>query len=320
MEQGWIYVLVNSSIPGLVKVGRTSRPPAERVAELSAATGVATPFVLAFEQAFADCIAAEQAVHAELDRRGLRAAANREFFRGSPNDIIRVILDVADTAVPGATRRAAPSAADLMQEGDRHLFGTGETLQDLAEAVRCYRLAAARGSLLGLERLGTIYAQIANGRADRRRAMRCLKDGARRGNYYCYCEMALLFARDGHLPNFQKAWDIFFARRADSYCDEVEVDPARYARAVRAYLVTCFDLNLPPSHLAELRAAADALIRCLLDSLEQLRDEPADRQRVARVLRWAYLTLAPDQQPTRPARRSPLWRRGWFTHGGRALA
>jgi hypothetical protein len=64
MEQGWIYVLVNSSLPGLVKVGRTSRSTQERVAELSAATGVPTPFVLAFDQEFEDCVAAEQSVHA----------------------------------------------------------------------------------------------------------------------------------------------------------------------------------------------------------------------------------------------------------------
>ena len=31
--QDWIYVLVNSSIPGMVKVGRTARQPAERAAE-----------------------------------------------------------------------------------------------------------------------------------------------------------------------------------------------------------------------------------------------------------------------------------------------
>ena len=104
MEPGWVYVLVNSSMPGLSKVGRTSRPPAERVAELSSATGVATPFVLAFDQQVADSCAAERAVHAELDRRGLRVASNREFFRGPPSEIVRVVLDVA------APRALAPSS------------------------------------------------------------------------------------------------------------------------------------------------------------------------------------------------------------------
>ena len=88
MQEGWVYVLVNSSMPGMAKVGRTFRLPSERVAELQS-TGVATPFILAYEQVFADCCAAEKAVHDELDRRGLRVALNREFFRGPPSDIIR---------------------------------------------------------------------------------------------------------------------------------------------------------------------------------------------------------------------------------------
>lgn len=72
MAFGYVYLLVNSSMPGLVKVGKTTRPAFDRVAELSGATGVATPFIVAFEQAFADCDAAEQFIHAELERRGLR--------------------------------------------------------------------------------------------------------------------------------------------------------------------------------------------------------------------------------------------------------
>jgi T5orf172 domain len=186
MEQGWVYVLVNSSIPGMYKVGRTTRLPSERAAELSAATGVATPFVIAFEQEFADCVTAEQQIHAELDRRGHRIASNREFFSGSSTDIVRVVLDAA-TAIPapagqpfagqplvgrplvgqplvgqplvGQQRNAATSATDLFAEGDRHLHGTIDTLQDGAEAVRFYHRAATRGSIMAMERLGCILAR-----------------------------------------------------------------------------------------------------------------------------------------------------------------
>ena len=135
--QDWIYVLVNSSIPGMVKVGRTARRPTDRAAELSGATGVATPFVLAFEQAFADGVRAEELIHAELDRRGLRVAANREFFRGSPADIVRVVLHVASLCGDANTVSAPPTAAELLADGDRHLFGVGDALQDYGEAVRC---------------------------------------------------------------------------------------------------------------------------------------------------------------------------------------
>lgn len=311
MEHGWIYVLVNSSIPGLVKVGRTTRSPLERVAELSAATGVPTPFVLAFDQDFEDCIAAEHSVHAELERRGLRIAANREFFRGPPAEIVRVVLEVA--AAAGAAPAVAPARGgiDLLAEGDCHLHGTGETLQDLAEAVRCYRLAAARGSLVALERLGVIFADLTSRtRADRRRAMRYLKEGARRGNYFCYCEMARLFARDGHLENFAKAWDLFFSRRADAFLAEVEPGEQRYPVALLAYIETCLVLGVPPRHLAELRAAAEILIAFLLRGLERVRDAPDGRLRLARVLRWSYENLSPPP-PVQDVRRLGSWWRAW---------
>ena len=223
MQQGWVYVLVNSSMPGMAKVGRTIRSPAERIAELSQASGVATPFMLAFDQAFADCCGAERDIHDELDRRGLRVAPNREFFWGSPSDIIRVVLGASDTI-----ERRFPAVKDdspqlLLAAGDRHLSGTSDCLQDTGEAVRCYRLAAKRGALLAFERLGKIYAglyQIQSGRAVRHRALALLKQGARRGNYYCFAEMAVLFTQERHLENAGKAWNLFFQGRNTAWNPE----------------------------------------------------------------------------------------------------
>jgi hypothetical protein len=315
MEQGWIYVLVNSSIPGLVKVGRTNRSAHERAAELSAATGVATPFVLAFEQEFTDCEAAEHDVHSELDRRGLRVAANREFFRGSPAEVVRLVLEVAATAGVGPACRPVQSAADLLAEGERHLYGTGEALQDLVEAVRCYRLAAVRGSLVAHERLGAIYLQISSrSRADRRRAMRHLKDGARAGNYFCYCEMAQLFAQEGHVENFGKAWDLFFDRRANAFLADVENRPNRYSEVLCTYIATCLDLELPPQHIADLGAAAEVLMQSMVDALDLVRDAPEARRRLATALRWSYENLLPELRPQHLMQKQvpfrPTWRNG----------
>ena len=311
MEQGWIYVLVNSSIPGLVKVGRTTRAPAERAAELSSATGVATPFVLAFDQEFADCVLAEQEIHAELDRRCLRVAHNREFFRGPPAEIVRVVLQIAAQNDAGLAYVPAPSAADLLAEGDRHLFGKGETLQDVTEALRCYRLAARRGSVVALERLGAVYAQLrGKSRADRRRAMRYLKEGARRGNYYCYCELARIYEADGHVANFGKAWDLFFAHRQNAPCAEAELPANRYVNALRLYVAGCLAMGLQPAHLSELRSVAEPLVHALGTALDQVRDAPEARHRLAAALRWAYENLLPP--PIEPAPRPvrhwlPAW-------------
>jgi hypothetical protein len=76
---GYVYILCNPSMPGIVKIGATERSPVDRVAELSAATGVPTPFALFYYILHHDAFAAEQLVHAELEH--FRVSEKREFFR-----------------------------------------------------------------------------------------------------------------------------------------------------------------------------------------------------------------------------------------------
>ena len=44
----YVYVLVNKSVPGMVKIGMTTNTPDERARQISAATGVATPWIPVF--------------------------------------------------------------------------------------------------------------------------------------------------------------------------------------------------------------------------------------------------------------------------------
>lgn len=90
---GYIYVLQNDSMPKLLKIGRTSRSPQERVVELSSATGVPTPFSLAFQAYVEDCAYAESYVHGVLERAGYRVASKREFFNVDLNTAIAVIIN-----------------------------------------------------------------------------------------------------------------------------------------------------------------------------------------------------------------------------------
>lgn len=62
-EAGYIYVLINPSMDGLVKIGKTTRDPSGRAKELSGATGVPSPFLLAYETLIGDCSAAEEFVY-----------------------------------------------------------------------------------------------------------------------------------------------------------------------------------------------------------------------------------------------------------------
>lgn len=63
MAIGYIYVLSNSSMPGLLKIGFTNRNVKERVQELSSATGVPTPFEIEYYCLTCDVELIETEVH-----------------------------------------------------------------------------------------------------------------------------------------------------------------------------------------------------------------------------------------------------------------
>lgn len=88
---GYVYVMINPSLPNLVKIGKTSREPNERAKELSSATGVPTPFILVYYKPFRDCHLAESVIHHFFEEKGARVNGNREFFQVSTNEAIDLI-------------------------------------------------------------------------------------------------------------------------------------------------------------------------------------------------------------------------------------
>lgn len=94
--EGYIYVMINPSLEGLVKIGKTSRNPEERVKELSSATGVPTPFILVYYREFSDCGLAEKIIHNFLEEKGYRVNENREFFKLPTNTAITIVQTFYD--------------------------------------------------------------------------------------------------------------------------------------------------------------------------------------------------------------------------------
>lgn len=78
--EGWVYVLTNSSMPDLVKIGFTRGRPSDRANQLSG-TAIAESFVVACAFLVERPEAIEAAVHCQL--KGYRVSSNREFFRCS---------------------------------------------------------------------------------------------------------------------------------------------------------------------------------------------------------------------------------------------
>jgi hypothetical protein len=88
--RGWIYVLKNPSLEGLVKVGFSTKDPALRVKELST-TGVPRVFVIAYEALVENPRGFEQRVHSNL----MSHHENKEFFRTTPEKAVAAIRAVA---------------------------------------------------------------------------------------------------------------------------------------------------------------------------------------------------------------------------------
>ena len=100
MPAGYIYILSNSAMPGLLKIGRTDRHPEQRARELRT-TGVPHPFVLEHYVDVEDSAHAEAQIHQFLQSKGARMSTDREFFSISMHEAIEA-LDLVSGPGPQA--------------------------------------------------------------------------------------------------------------------------------------------------------------------------------------------------------------------------
>jgi hypothetical protein len=90
-------------MPDLLKIGMTERTAEERARELSQGTGVPFPFRVAYSEEVPDCAAAEQLIHARLDR--FRTNKGREFFNLPLRDGVLHLMQIA-----AEVRNTSPAA------------------------------------------------------------------------------------------------------------------------------------------------------------------------------------------------------------------
>jgi hypothetical protein len=78
MRIGFVYVMINPALRGLVKIGLSERTPEQRAKELRG-TGVPDDFIVIYYELVTDCNFVEKRLHARFDE--YRHQPNREFFR-----------------------------------------------------------------------------------------------------------------------------------------------------------------------------------------------------------------------------------------------
>lgn len=106
---GYVYVAINGSTPWL-KIGVTSGSPHDRMKQLSAASGVPTPFVLAYSRKVRDPFSVETWLHDTLAAHRVNDA--REFFDLPLHEAIELI-DTFDEVGPNSAVYLKTPFADL---------------------------------------------------------------------------------------------------------------------------------------------------------------------------------------------------------------
>lgn len=133
-EPGYVYVMTNPAMPGLVKVGLSTRCPERRCNEL-ASTGVPLPFELQFAVFVPSVHWTERRAHELLAEK--RVSQGREFFR--------VPVDSAITAVLNAYLEDSCSCVEMIDIShevekltDRMSYAAGESIHPV------YAISATR--------------------------------------------------------------------------------------------------------------------------------------------------------------------------------
>lgn len=111
--RGWVYVITNPAMPGLVKIGHSTKDPLIRARDLGG-SGVPHPFQLQFDAVVLDPEIIERSAHRALgDRRD-----GKEWFKCTIDEAVAAILDAAGESLIFITDRRRKSDDSLGEDAD----------------------------------------------------------------------------------------------------------------------------------------------------------------------------------------------------------
>ena len=240
MAQGYIYALINSSLHGLVKVGKTVKEPEIRAKEISSDTGVPTPFIVAYKVFVSDCDAGELFLHSLLQTKGFRINQKREFFNAPLDVIISSMIELQKTSDFSISTNISqiekndndssefsfeddflneleieqieqiPAFVDILDNAENLYYGLGETIQDFSDALVLYKHAVKLGGIEAYQRIGQMYKDGEGCNVDHQLALNYLKEGVSKGNENCYFYMGILFSESNNYVNMNKCFRKYF--------------------------------------------------------------------------------------------------------------
>lgn len=219
-NSGYVYALINTSMKGLVKIGKTTRSSEERAKELSNASGVASPFIVAYEIYVSDCTKAEVYLHTIMEERDYRISDNREFFNIPLDKLIPIMIDVKsifhteDNNIEINNKEGSQFSSnigkDKFHEAMKCYNGDDNYLQDYHKAIKLFKQATKLNVSEAYYWLGEIYRLGKGCKIDYNIALKYYKDGADLKYDRCYVKMVYLYQNDlNHSRNAEKCINKF---------------------------------------------------------------------------------------------------------------
>jgi len=132
MAVGYVYVMSNATMPGLLKIGYTCSSVEKRCRELSGATGVPHEFTIEFFQLTDDVEEVEGLVHTELSAH--RFADGREFFKAN---LAEAIAAIGRHAKQPAVRFERPEVSAMVAANSRFCRRCGARFERTAARMLC---------------------------------------------------------------------------------------------------------------------------------------------------------------------------------------
>lgn len=283
-KKGFVYVMINPSYTGLVKVGKTTKEPEERARELSSATGVATPFIVVYKRLFKNCDIAERIAHNILEDQGYRVNDLREFFSIDISGAIDVILQIPDEDEDDFNGNDECKENDDINESlaesyfekaNDYYLGRNDTFQNSDLAIEYFEKSAQLGKVEAYRRLAEVWKYEMNNSS---KALHYYHEGAKRGDNYCYAGMGSIYLDNNerlyNRKNADLAWTKFFEwvdklSDTDDYFWEWGI--AGMGECVKNFLFASFISDEPilSSHEEFLYRHARDIYRTLKDHIEK---------------------------------------------------
>ncbi|MDG5788061.1 hypothetical protein QA612_11220 [Evansella sp. AB-P1] len=219
MDDGYLYVLINPSIEGNVKIGTCKQDPASILDELTKEPNVATNSTLVYrDYVERNCEILEKEIYRNLLESYSVQQDDLGFLKVEPYEAIECIQKVKSSPLPishtSSMQNDIPKRAfELFDEACNYYYGRGSTVQDYREAENLFKQSSELGVLPSYIYLGRIYEYGDGGDPNIKKALEYYEAGVRSGSNVCNAKIACLYWRDTEIKDIEigkKYWKTYF--------------------------------------------------------------------------------------------------------------